>query len=84
MSAKLTTLEFSVHSKISKGLIRLGQDNLQLIQDELLQIDTQLKTIPPLDRVVVRTFGETPAPSVIEFMQGLGWVVLRSHGKLGQ
>ena len=81
MSTKLTTLEFSVHSKSSKGLIRMDQDNIQLIQGGLLQIDAHLKTIPSLNRVIIRVFGETPAPSVVDFMQGLGWIVLRSHGK---
>ena len=78
---KLTTLEIFVNSKSSKDLIRMDQDNLQFIQDGLLQINAQLITIPSLNRVIVRVFGETPAPLVIEFMQGLGWVVLRSHGK---
>ncbi len=78
---KLTTLEIFVHSKGSKGLIRTDQDNSQFIQDGLSQIDAQLKTIPSLNRVIVRVFDETPIPSVIELMQGLGWAVLRSHGK---
>lgn len=62
-------------------LSETDQDNSQFIQDGLSQIDAQLKVIPSLNRVIVRMLGETPTLSVIELMQGLGWAVLRSHGK---
>ena len=75
----LTTLETFIHSKNSKGLIKTDQDNSQSIQDGLSQIDAQLKTIPSLNRVIVRIHDGTLTPSVIELMQGLGWVVSRSR-----
>ena len=81
----LTTLETLIHSKNSKGLIKTDQDNSQFIQNGLSHIDAQLKAIPSLNRVIVRnyngTYDGTPTPSVIELMQGLGWVVLRGHRK---
>ena len=81
-STNLTTLETFIHSKNSKGVTKTDRDNPQLNQDGLSQIDAQLKAIPSLNRVIVRIFDGTPTPSVIDLMQGLGWVVLRSHGKL--
>jgi hypothetical protein len=79
--ANLTTLETFIYGKNSMGLTETDQDNSQLIQDGLSQIDAQLKDIPSLNRFIVRIWGETPTLSVIELMQGLGWVVLCSHGK---
>ena len=73
-SPNLTTLETFIYGKNSMGLTET-----ELIQDGLSQIDAQLKAIPSL-RVIVRISGEPPTFSVIESMQGLGWVVLRSHG----
>ena len=75
----LTTLETLIHSKNSQGLIQTDQNNLQFIHDGLLQVDARLKAIPSLNRVIVRIYEGTPTPSVIELMQGLGWLVLRGH-----
>ena len=79
-ATNLTTLETFIYGKTSMGLTETDQDNSQFIQDGLAQIDAQLKTIPSLNRVIVRILGESPTVSVIESMQGLGWVILRSHG----
>ena len=76
----LTTLETFIHNKNSQGLMKTDQDNSQFIPNRLSQIDAQLK-VPSLNRVIVKIFDETPTPSVIELMQGLRWVILRSHGK---
>lgn len=80
-TTNLTTLETFIYGKNFMGLTETDQDNSQFIQDGLSQIDAQLKAIPSLNRVIVRILGETPTLSVIELMQGLEWVVLRSHGK---
>ncbi|MCJ1439227.1 hypothetical protein MMC27_008618 [Xylographa pallens] len=75
----LTILETFVHRKNSKGLVYADQDNSQFIQDGLSQINSQFKAISSLNKVIVRIHEGTPIPSVIEMMQGLGWVVLRGH-----
>jgi len=72
----LTTLETHFYSNNSSGLTRMDQDNLQFIREALSQFDVQLKAIPSLDKIIVRVYGGTPTPSVMEFMQGFGWVVL--------
>ena len=77
----LTTLETFIHGQNANGFLARDQDNSQFIQDALSHIDVQLKAIPSLNKVIVRNFGGTLTPSVIELMQGLGWIVLRSHGK---
>ena len=61
------------------GIIETDQDKSQFIQDGLSQIYAQLKAIPSLNRVIVRVLGGTPTFLVIELMQGLEWVILRSH-----
>ena len=80
-STNLTTLETFIHGQNAKGILAPDQENSQFIQVALSHIDAQLKAIPSLDKIIVRSFGGTLTPSVIELMQGLGWVVLRSHGK---
>ena len=80
-STNLTTLETLLYGKNSMDVTETDQNNSQFIQDELAQIDAQLKAIPSLNKVIVKILGETPTLSVIESMQGLGWVVLRSHGQ---
>ena len=79
-ATNLMTLETFICDKISVGLTETDQDNSQFILDGLAQIDGQLKAIPSLNRVIVRILGQSPTSSVIESMQGLGWVILRSHG----
>ncbi len=80
-SINLTTLETFIHGKNDKGFLETNQDNSQFIQDALSHIDAQLKAIPSLKKVIVRNLDGTLTTPVIELMQGLGWVVLRSHGK---
>ena len=80
-STNLTTLETFIYGRTSMGLTETDQDNSQFTQDGLSQINAQLKAIPSLNRVIVRILGETLTLPVIESMQGLGWVILRSHGK---
>ena len=80
-STNLTILETFIYGKNSMDLTETDQDNSQFIQDGLAQINTQLQAIPSLNRVIVRILGEPPTLSVIASMQGLGWVVLRSHGQ---
>lgn len=77
----LTTLDFLIHNKNSKALVQTDLVDLQFIRDALSQIDAQLKAILSLNRIIVRVRNAIPIPtSVIESMQGLGWVVLRGHG----
>jgi len=72
----IITLETRVHSESSGALTRTDQDNLRFIREALLQLDVQLRAMPSLDKIIVRVYGGTPTPSVMEFVQGFGWVIL--------
>ncbi len=72
----ITTLETHVYSHNSGVFTRTDQDKLQFIREALSQIDVQLRAMPSLDKIIVRVYGGTPTPSVMEFMQGFEWVVL--------
>lgn len=69
----LTTLETLIHSGKSHGL---SQDDSQFNREALLEINAQLKDITSLERIIVRSYGGTPIPSVMELMQSFGWVIL--------
>lgn len=73
---KLKTLETLMYGKNSSGLIKEDQNNAKFIQEVLLEINAQFKGIASLEKIIVRVYSGSPAPSVKEFLQGLGWVVL--------
>lgn len=75
----LATLETHLHNNKFTGWVRANQDNPQIIRDALSQYDVQLKAIPSLDKIIVRVYGGIPTPSVMDVMQGFGWVVLPGH-----
>lgn len=75
----MTTLETHVYSNNSAVFTRTDQDDLQFIREALLQFDVQLRAIPSLKKIIIRVYGGTPTPSVMAFMQGFGWVVLRGN-----
>ncbi|MCJ1419516.1 hypothetical protein MMC32_005871 [Xylographa parallela] len=75
----LTTLETLIHRRNSKGLVVTEQASSQFIQDGLSQFNSQLKAISSLNKVIVRVHEGTPTPSVLEMMQGLGWIVRRGQ-----
>jgi len=72
----LKTLETHVHSQNSRGLIQASHDDSQFIREALSQIDAQLKSISSLSKIIVRFYDARPTLSVMELMQGLGWVTL--------
>jgi hypothetical protein len=76
---KLSTLEILVHSK-SNSVFKRADDSLQ---QALLLIDAQLKTIPSLGKIVVPVKARDGAPTSAakEIMQGLGWVVVDNGGR---
>ncbi|KAH8589050.1 hypothetical protein B0O99DRAFT_655664 [Bisporella sp. PMI_857] len=74
--ANLTTLETLIHSQNSRRPINPSHDDSQFIQEVLSQTDAQLKAISSLNKIIVRSYNGTLAPSVIELMQRLGWVIL--------
>jgi hypothetical protein len=76
---KLSTLEILVHSK-SNSVFKRADDSLQ---EALLLIDAQLKTIPSLGKIVVPVKARDGAPTSAakEIMQGLGWVVVDDGGR---
>jgi hypothetical protein len=73
----LKTLETSVHRENSGGLTRESYDDPQFIKEALSQIDAQFKLIPSLNKIIVRFYGDDPASSVTELMEGHGWVILK-------
>lgn len=70
---QLSVLETLVHNK-SDSVFRETGDSLQ---KALLSIDTQLKTISSLERIVVRIVVRDRVPTTLakNIMQGLGWVL---------
>jgi hypothetical protein len=60
-------------------LINGGDNDSESIREALSQIDTQLKAISSLKKVIVRYYDGTSIPLVVELMQGLGWVILRGR-----
>ena len=75
--ATLTTLETLLYSRNSRRLTDPSHDDSQFIREALSQIDAQLKAIPSLKKIIVRFYDGTPTPAVVEYMQSLGWVILR-------
>jgi hypothetical protein len=76
---KLSTLKILVHSK-NNSIFKRADDSLQ---QALLLIDAQLKTIPSLGKIVVPVKARDGAPTSAakEIMQGLGWVVVDDGGR---
>ncbi|KAH7157746.1 hypothetical protein B0J13DRAFT_180102 [Dactylonectria estremocensis] len=72
----LTTLETFAHGQNSRFLTEADEDSSQLVQEGLPQIDSQVKAIPSLKNIIVRVYVRTLPLSIIELMQGLGWVVI--------
>jgi len=75
----LTTLETLINGRNSTRLINAGDNDSQFIREALSQIDSQLKAISSLKKVIVKYYDGTPTPFVVELMQGLGWVILRGR-----
>ena len=73
---KLRKLEFLLHGQNLRGLIKASHDDPRFIREALLQIDTQLRTVSSLNKIVVRCYDRASSPWVTEPMQGLGWVIL--------
>jgi len=46
------------------------------VQEALLALDTQLKAVPSLTKVIVRVTTGKPDHALMASMQNLGWVVL--------
>ncbi|KFY93586.1 hypothetical protein V498_04341 [Pseudogymnoascus sp. VKM F-4517 (FW-2822)] len=72
----LKTLENFVHRENSTYLRQASHDDSQFIREALSQIDAQFKLISSLSRIIVRFYDGPPAPSLMELMQGLGWVII--------
>lgn len=68
-----------LHNNTSHDLIRTEQDNSHILLEVLSQWDTQMKVIESLEKLLVRFHGGTQKLSVIESMQGFGWVVLSQN-----
>ena len=70
----LEILEFYVHKGNAFGLAGgvLGGS----LYEALSQVDTRLKVLSSLKKIVIRYYHERPSPEVMQLMQGLGWIVL--------
>ncbi|KAE8350086.1 hypothetical protein BDV28DRAFT_163201 [Aspergillus coremiiformis] len=74
---RLKTLEVLLYSQDSRDLIQTDQEiNIKLVQEILSEIHLQFQDIASLTKIIVRVCNGSPASSVKEFMQGLGWIVL--------
>ena len=73
---KLKILELLLHGRNYRGLIKASQDDPHFIQEALLRIDTQLKTISPLNKIIIRCCDRGSSPWVTESMRGLDWVIV--------
>lgn len=52
------------------------KDNTDIVREVLSETNAQLRRIAPLNKIIVRSYSGLSDPSVIEFLQGLGWIVL--------
>lgn len=50
--------------------------NTKLVRKVFLEINVQFGTLAILNKIITRVCSEFLAPSVSDFLQGLGWVVL--------
>lgn len=80
--ANLRTLELSVHHGNAFGLVEEAPGNSQSLNEAVSQVDTQLKAISSLERIVIRYYHDRPTPGVRQLMQGLGWIVLMGDKEL--
>ncbi|KAL4920387.1 hypothetical protein BDW62DRAFT_177399 [Aspergillus aurantiobrunneus] len=74
--SNLKTLETLVYGINSRNLFREDLDNSQSFRGVLMEINTQLRGIDCLNKIIVRFSSGSPSLSVREFLQGLGWVVI--------
>jgi hypothetical protein len=70
---KLNTLEILIFSKKTSRLITEDQT---FARGVFLEINAQLRRINSLNNIILRACSDSPAPSVTEFLHGLGWIIL--------
>lgn len=66
----------SQHSHSSALLQEDQLANNKFVREVLWDINARFRAIASLNRIIIRVYSGSPAPSVREFLQGLGWVVL--------
>lgn len=71
----LRTLETKMHGLAANGWTKVDEQNLGPVCDGLSQVNVRLREIPSLNKVIVRIYGGTLRPSVIEAMKRLKWIV---------
>ncbi|KAL3494999.1 hypothetical protein BJX62DRAFT_13586 [Aspergillus germanicus] len=74
--SNLTTLETLVYGIDSSGPFRGNLNDSQSFREVLREIDALLRGIDCLNKIIVKFSSGSPSPSVKEFLQGLGWVVI--------
>lgn len=72
----LRTLEALVYSKGCHYLITEDQDNPHFAHDVLVKINSEFRKIASLNIIIVRFCSGSPGPSIKNFLESLGWVVL--------
>lgn len=77
----LSTVEVMVHSENSLRVKRFDENDLPYSRQALEGVDAQLRTIPSLRKIHVKVYDDVIAPSTVEVMRSLGWVVpvIRGH-----
>lgn len=71
--ATITTLETFIYRKDSKFLI---EQDTSSVREALSEINKQFGYIASLEKTIARIYSGTLEPSIREFLQGLGWIVL--------
>lgn len=72
----LKTLETLIYGQNASGLIKEDQNNAMFVREVLMEIGAQFRAIASLNKIIVRVCNGSPAPSITEFIEGLGWVVI--------
>lgn len=72
----LETLLYGSQHSYSSALLQEDQlANKKFVRELLWDINVRFRAIASLNRIIIRVYSGSPALSVREFLQGLGWVV---------
>lgn len=77
--ANLKRLELYVNADNNSSVSQPETNAMHHLKTELRAFSTQLHTLPALQNIIIRFYGQKPLPSVVELMQSLHWIVLKKH-----
>nr|POF01691.1 hypothetical protein CFP56_78714 [Quercus suber] len=75
----LLVLELLLHGRESVHLTNANHDNSRYSTEALSQLDTRLRNITSLQKIIVRVYSGKPILPVMESMHNLGWAVLPAN-----